>query len=223
MSGNLSEVVKKGDIIQVFGSDGALRANKYLVVNKVRSVIVLEDCETKKPDRVHKSRVAKILNVEEDASMEKDVKAQGKAPETPVVPAPAPAPAPVAAADAPAAPAEAKPAKAVKPAKVAKPVKVEKVDFKQMLADGFEVWTKSTEFNDKEGKPVDGIKVESHCAIAQDGLSYRVFNTYNGGLGKKDAAKKKNPEGMSYKLADAAALEKKREDLKKKGYKPRKK
>jgi len=114
-------------------------------------------------------------------------------------------------------------AEVVKPKVIKKPTeKPEKIDFKRLVEEKCEVWSKPVEFSDGQ-KPVDGVKVESHCVIAPDLESYRVFNTYNGTMGKKKSDKKKHPLGVQYPLKDAKALDKKRKDLEKKGYKKKKK
>jgi hypothetical protein len=191
--GNLSEVVKKDDKVQVFTTAGDLDPNIYIVTGLKQRVVEMEHLETKVFARVHKSRIAKIL-------LDKDLKEVQEV------------------MDKTAEKQESKTPKAKKPK--AKP---ERVNFKKMIQEEkCEVWSKGVDFTDGQ-KPVDGIKVESHCVIAPDLKSYRVFNTYNGTMGKKNPDKKKNPLGVSYPLKDDKALEKKRKDLEKKGYKKRKK
>jgi len=192
---NLSEVAKKGDKVKIFTSEMKTDPNVYKITGFKQSIIELENVDTGKFHRVHKTRLAKII-VDED--LEEVQKAMDKT-------------------------AEKQEEKQQKP-KAAKPkVKAEKVNFKTMIEGGMEVWSKQVQFTDKERNEIPGIKAEAHCAITADGKSYRVFNTYNGVLGKKDPGKKKNPEGVSYNIADEKALEKKRKDLEKKGYKRRKK
>ena len=80
--GNLSEVVKKKDKIQVFTSDGELDPNIYIVTGMKQSIVELEHFETKVFARVHKSRIAKILLPEE---LEEVQEAMDKTAEKPVV------------------------------------------------------------------------------------------------------------------------------------------
>jgi len=193
--GNLSEVAKKGDNVQIYTAqgDGKVDPFVYTVTGFRQSIVELENVETGKFHRVHKTRIAKILV--DDKDLEEVQKVMDKTAEKP----------------------EAK--KQPKP----KPKKPERVNFKQMAIDGWEVWSKQVKFTDKDQNDIPGIKAEAHCAIAPDQKSYRVFNTYNGVLGKKAKEKKKNPDGVSYQLADEKALEKKRKDLEKKSYKRRSK
>ena len=193
--GNLAEIAKKGDKVMVWNPNNDLDPNIYSVTSIKQSIVELENIATKKFHRVHKTRIAKII-VDED--LEEVQKAMDKTAEKPEVK---------------------KPAKK----KVAKKPKPEKVNFKQMIADGNQVFTMVVPFTKDGTTPVDNMKVESHCVIAPDNGSYRVFNTYNGTLGKKPAEKKKNPMGVAYNLADEKALEKKCRALEKKGYKKRKK
>lgn len=212
--GDLSEIVKKGDRIQVFSADGAIDKRIYIVNEKVRSTINLTEESTKKPHVVHKSRVAKIVVSEELSKEVGDAmnSNENPTPQTPPVVAPQ--------ATDPAAPAPtAAPVVAKKEGKKAE--KTERVDFKSMLAAGHEIWSKGVDFTDKDKKPIDGIKAECHCVFALDLKSFRVFNTYNGTMGQ-GSKKKANPDGVTYQLADEKAVEKKRADLKKKGYKSRK-
>jgi len=193
----LSELVEKGYTIRVMGCDEELDPTLWKVTGRIRGVFTLENLETGEPYRVHRSRVAEIV----DPRMSKEVKNTMDTPEAPT--------------EAP--PKEKKP-------KVKKPL-AEKVNFKTMIADGHEVWSKLCKFTDKEGNDIEGVKAESHCVIAPDKASYRVFNTYNGAMHGKNVRvdDKKHPMGVSYLLKDEKALEKKRKDLQKKEYKRRKK
>jgi hypothetical protein len=199
---NLSEVAKKGDRIKIFTAEMKIDPNVYKITGFKQSIVELENVETKKFHRVHKTRIAKIIvegeNLEEvQKTMDKtEEKPEATQPNAPQQEAPKPKP--------------------------QKPNgKQEKVNFKQMIDEGWDVWSKAVKFTDKDQLDVPGIKAEAHCAIAPDGKQYRVFNTYNGVMGKKDAAKKKNPSGVIYAIADEKTLEKKRKDLEKKGYKRR--
>ena len=107
--------------------------------------------------------------------------------------------------------------------KAPKAKKPERIDFKALIAAGHEVWSKKARFTDKDGKDIDGVKCESHCVFNPDKKGYRVFNTYNGSLGKNPKKRTKNPMGVEYKIADEKKLEKKIKDLEKKQYKKRKK
>lgn len=193
--GNLAEIAKKNDKVQVWNPNNDLDPNIYLVTGIKQSIVELENMETKKFHRVHKTRIAKIIVDEELEEVQKTMDKTAEKPK--------------------------KPAKK-KEAKKAKP-KPERVNFKQLIADGHEVFSMTVPFTKDGTTPVDNMKVESHCVVAPDKASYRVFNTYNGTLGKKDASKKKNPMGVEYPLADEKALEKKKRALDKKGYKKRKK
>ena len=192
--GNLSEVANKNDKVQIFTGqgNGDVDPSIYKVTGFRQGIIELENIKTGKFHRVHKSRIAKIIV--DDKDLEEVQKAMDDTAEKQEV------------------------AKSKQPKKSVKP---ERVDFKQMAADGWEVWSKVVKFTDKDQNDVPGIKAEAHQAIAPDLKSYRVFNTYNGSLGKKAKEKKVNPEGVTYSLADDKALEKKRKDLDKKGYKKR--
>ena len=181
----LSELVKKGDKIRIFMCDEELDPDIWEVTGKVRAIITLTNVRTKKPHRVHKSRIAKII-VEGDGMK------------------------------------EVQEAKKEKKPKVAKAAKPERVDFKGLLESGCEVWSMGVDFNDKDGQPVPNVKAEAHCVISADLKSFRVFNTFNGSLGKSSTKKRdKAPLGVEYALADEKALEKKRKSLQKKGYKRR--
>lgn len=193
--GNLAEIAKKGDSIQVWNPNNDLDPNIYLITGIKQSIVELENVDTKKFHRVHKTRIAKIIV---DDELEEVQKTMDKTAEK-----------------------TKKPAKK-KAAKKAKP-KPERVNFKQLIADGNEVFSMTVPFTKDGTTPVDNMKVESHCVIAPDKGSYRVFNTYNGTLGKKPADKKKNPMGVAYDLKDDKAYEKKCRALEKKGYKKRKK
>lgn len=191
--GELSELVKKGDKIQIFMCDEELDPHTYEVTGKVRAIITLTNIKTGAPHRVHKSRIAKIIvEGEEMKEVQKVMEAT-------------------------------KEKKEKKAKKAAKPKeKVERVDFKGMLESGCEVWSMAVDFNDKDGQPVPNVKAEAHCVIAADQKSFTVFNTFNGSLGKSSSKKRdKAPTGVVYALADEKALEKKRKALQKKGYKRR--
>jgi hypothetical protein len=192
--GNLSEIAKKDDQVQIYTAQGEGKVDPFIyrVTGFRQSIVELENVETGKFHRVHKTRIAKILVNDKD--LEEVQKVMDKTAEKPKV--------------------KAKPKKQ-------KPEKPERVDFKQMIIDGWEIWSKQVKFTDKDQNDIAGIKAEAHCAIAPDQKSYRVFNTYNGALGTKAKEKKKNPDGVSYSLADEKALEKKRKDLEKKSYKKR--
>jgi len=192
---NLAQVTKKGDKVQVWNPLNEVDPNIYLVTGIKQSIIELENIKTEKFHRVHKTRIAKIIVDNELEEVQKTMDTTAEKP---------------------------KKAKKEKKEKVKKP-KPEKVNFKQLVADGYEVYSMTVPFTKDGTTPVDGMKVESHCVIAPDKASYRVFNTYNGTLGKKPAEKKKNPMGVEYNLKDEKALEKKRRALEKKGYKKRKK
>jgi hypothetical protein len=193
---NLGEMAKKGKKVKIFDSEENVDPNIYEVTGKVRSVIELINVETGIPHRVHKSRIAKVLlDGDKAEELEEVQKAMEANPGT---------------------------KKAAKK-KAAKKPKVEKVDFKELIKEGYEVWSKNVEFPDKEGKQIDGVKCESHCVFAPDKTSYRVFNTYNGSLGKNPKKREKNPLGVPYQIADEKKLDKKLKDLDKKGYKKRKK
>lgn len=90
-----------------------------------------------------------------------------------------------------------------------------KIDFDQMVRDGYEVWTKGDcEFDQP------GVKVQAHCIISPDKSEFETFNTYNGSRGKNNG-KPKNGQARRksvYPIGDTAALEKKRKTLEKKGY-----
>jgi hypothetical protein len=191
--GNLMDVAKVGDKVQVYTTDGPLDPNIYKIEGFKQRIIELSDINTGKFARVHKSRLAKIVLDEELKEVQE---VMDKTCET--------------------AEPEAQPKPKAKPAK-----KPDKVNFADMARGGCEVWSKSLNFPDKEGNAVEGIKAEAHCVIAADKASYKVFNTYNGTLGKKASAKKKNPEGVSYALKDDKAVARKVKDLQKKGYKRR--
>lgn len=188
----LAELVKKGDKIRIFMCDEELDPDMWEVTGKVRAIITLTNVKTGKPHRVHKSRIAKIIVEGDEMKEVQEVM-------------------------------EVKDAKKEKKVKVAKPqAKPERVDFKAMLESGCEVWSMAVDFNDKDGQPVPNVKAEAHCVIAADLKSYKVFNTFNGSLGKSSTKKRdKAPLGVEYALADEKALEKKRKALQKKGYKRR--
>jgi hypothetical protein len=191
--GELADLAKKGDKILTFACDGELCDTVYEVTGKSRSVIVLVEVKTGKPHRVHKSRVAKIIQPEGMKEVQEVMEATKDATK------------------------EKKAKRAAKPKE-----KPERVNFKEFTDAGCEVWSKKVEFGDKDGKPIDNVTAEAHCVIAADKKSYRVFNTFNGSLGKQAKKKRdKAPLGVEYKLADDKAYEKKTKDLKKKGYKRR--
>lgn len=75
------------------------------------------------------------------------------------------------------------------------------------LKEQGELYTKQVSFDH------GSISVEANVLVATDHKSFRVFNTYNGTLGKK------NKTGKSYTLADDKAYDRKVEQLKKQGYK----
>lgn len=193
----LHEKVKISDRIKITKGDGSVDPVTYKVMGRKMAIIVLEDEETGKPHRVHKSRIHEIL---EEGTMDTEVANNNVAEPEPQQAAPAAAP-----------------AKPKKPSKAKKP---EKVVFKEYIKQGCEVWSKRCKFPGKDGQDQENIKVESHCIISADKTSFRTFNTYNGTLGKKNS-KKTHPEGVSYPLADEAAYEKKAKALKKGGYKRR--
>jgi len=197
----LSELVEKGFQIRIMGCDEELDPTLWEVTGRIRGVFTLKDVETGKPYRVHRSRVAEIV----EPRISKEVKGKMETP-TPETTEPKPMEKKVV---------KKKPAKA----------KVERVAFKALIADGNEVWSKLCKFTDKEGNEIEGVKAESHCIIAPDKDSYRVFNTYNGAMHGKNVKvdAKKHPMGVAYPLKDEKALEKKRKDLGKKEYKRRKK
>lgn len=85
---------------------------------------------------------------------------------------------------------------------------VDAVDLKALRTEG-EIFSKQVSFDH------EGIKVEAHVLIANDKRSFRVFNTYNGTLGRKGKA------GKIYELASDTAFDRKIEQLKKQGYKKR--
>lgn len=192
----LSELVEKGFQIKVFGIDTEIDPKIYEVTGRIRGVFILKDIETGEPYRVHRSRVAEIVEpkVSKEVKGKMDTESETKPVEKKVV-------------------------------KRATKKKVERVGFKALIAEGNEVWSKLCKFTDKEGKEIDGVKAESHCIIAPDKTSYRVFNTYNGAMHGKSVKVegKKHPMGVSYPLKDEKAVEKKRKDLGKKEYKRRKK
>lgn len=189
--GDLGEIVKKGDKIQIFLCNEQMSPDIWEVTAKSRATITLTNVQTSKSHCVHKSRIAKIIVEGEEM---KEVQ-------------------------------EAMETKTKKEKPVAKPKKekekVERVDFKGMLESGCEIWSMPVDFNDKAGQPVPNIKAEAHCVIAADTKSFRVFNTFNGSLGKSSKKRDKAPLGVEYPLADEKALEKKRKALQKKGYKRR--
>ena len=82
------------------------------------------------------------------------------------------------------------------------------VDISTIRGDG-EMFTKGVGFDHSN------ISVEANVVIAKDHKSFRVFNTYNGGLGKKGKA------GKVYTLADEKAYERKVAQLSKQGYSKR--
>lgn len=188
--GDLGEIVKKGDKIQIFLCDEQMSPDIWEVTAKSRATISLANVQTGKSHCVHKSRVAKIIVEGEE------MKEVQETMETP----------------------------AKKEKVVAKPKpkeKVERVDFKGMVESGCEIWSMTVDFNDKDGQPLPNVKAEAHCVIAADAKSFKVFNTFNGSLGKSSKKRDKAPLGVEYKLEDEKALEKKRKTLQKKGYKRR--
>ena len=191
--GELADLAKKGDKIQVIGCDEKPDPEIYEVTGKSRSVLVLINVQTGKPHRVHKSRVSKIIQPD-DMKEVQEVMTEATVEK-----------------------------KATKPKRAAKPKdKPERVNFREFQEAGSEVWSKLVDFGDKEGKAIEGVKAEAHCVIAADKKTYRVFNTFNGSLGKSSKKKReKAPLGVEYKLADEKAHEKKQKDLQKKGYKRR--
>jgi hypothetical protein len=82
----------------------------------------------------------------------------------------------------------------------------ESVDFATLKSQG-ELYSKSVNFDHTE------FRVEAHVLIEKDHSAFRVFNSYNGSLGKKGKT------GKSYPLADEAAYENKVSQLTKQGYK----
>lgn len=193
--GELADLAKKGDQIQIFTCDEKLDPILYEVMGKSRSVLVLEEVETRKPFRVHKSRVAKILQPEGMKEVQEVMDDVATTEEKKVT----------------------KPKRAVKPKE-----KPERVNFRELQNQGAEVWSKLVDFGDKDGKAIEGVKAEAHCVIAADKKTFRVFNTFNGSLGKSSKKKReKAPLGVEYNLKDEKAHEKKVKDLQKKGYKRR--
>ncbi|MEM3097502.1 MAG: hypothetical protein QXU32_02115 [Nitrososphaerales archaeon] len=85
--------------------------------------------------------------------------------------------------------------------------KAEAVSIDDLKSQG-ELWSKDVNFDHAS------YKVEAHVLIAPDHRSFRVFNTYNGTLGKNGKLGDK-----TYTLEDDAAYERKIAKLKRQGYK----
>ena len=158
--GNLAEIAKKGDKVMVWNPNNDLDPNIYSVTSIKQSIVELENIATKKFHRVHKTRIAKII-VDED--LEEVQKAMDKTAEKPEVK---------------------KPAKK----KVAKKPKPEKVNFKQMIADGNQVFTMVVPFTKDGTTPVDNMKVESHCVIAPDN-GWQLLDEPSGPVGVRRGTK----------------------------------
>ena len=185
---SLSRVVKKGDLVYMWGDDGVVDPTLYEVTGIKQSTIDLKT-QHGVSRTMHRTRVAQIVvDKEVRKAMDENVMEQ------PMV--------------------ESKPK--AKPKAKAK-TKPERVNFKGMIAEGWEIWSKPVKF--PSSLP---IKAEAHCAFAPDRTFYRVFNTYNGSMGKK-ADKRKHADGLQYPFKDEAAIDAKRTALAKKGYKKRKK
>lgn len=75
------------------------------------------------------------------------------------------------------------------------------------LKEQGELFTKQVSFDH------NSISVEANVLIDNDHKSFRVFNTYNGTLGKK------NKTGKSYVLSDSNSYDRKVSQLSKQGYK----
>ena len=71
-----------------------------------------------------------------------------------------------------------------------------------MAADG-DIWSKEVKFDHPN------VKAMAHCQIIQEGSKCKCFNTYD----------ERCDKFKEYDIKDEAALEKKIEQLKKKGYK----
>jgi len=184
---DLSKIVRKGSKIQTFSCSGEVDNTIYEVIGKVRSKLNLVNVDTGKSHEVHRSRIARILD-DECKEVQVDGKKKKEAPEAPKV------------------------QKEKKEKKVKK--EIEKVNFADLNSKGYQVWSMPVKFTNK-GKDVKDVNVEAHCVIAPDKKSFRVFNTYNGSLGKKSTGKL----GVEFQIKDEKAYEKKVKSLESKGYK----
>lgn len=153
--------VKNNDRIRLCGPDGAVDPTIFKVVAREGAILKLIVESTRKPSRIHQSRVVEVL--EKEGTVAKI---------------------------------------AIKPESPR-----EKIDFGQLKKDGKEIWSKGVENFDHAD-----FRVEAHVVIEPDEAAFEVFNTYNGFLGKK------NKSFQRFTISD---IEKKRTQLRKKGYKKR--
>ena len=89
-----------------------------------------------------------------------------------------------------------------------------KIDFDEIVNDGFEVWSKGGLSLGDDPK-VSAINVAAHCVIDEEGTidrGYEVFNSYNGTRGAKGKG------GKRYSFSEKMTVERKRKLLEKKGY-----
>lgn len=162
-------------------------------LQEIKRAIAYINCEkTGKSMKVHKSRIRKVLDHKEE-TMTGTATEEFADTSTNIV---------TRALESEDKPATAKPARAKK-SQEPPPM----VDFTSLMDEGFEIWTK-----DGLKFDVDEIDVRAHCLIATDKITYEVFNTYNGSLGKKGT------HGQTYHFSEKNTLEKKRKALGKKGY-----
>jgi hypothetical protein len=200
-----------GSRVKIYTSRGQIDPNTYQVEEFDKQVAVLLCESTQQKIKVHKSRIKEVIantmskenttmnktgtSTDIDTILEESAASTAEAEDTSEEN-------------------EGTTATAVATPKVTTPTET-KVDFDQMVRDGFEVWTKADcEFDQP------GVSVRAHCIISPDKKEFETFNTYNGSRGKNNS-KPKNGQARRksvYAIADTSALEKKRKALEKKGY-----
>lgn len=219
---SVSALAKDGSRVLIYTSGGKEDPLVYKVDQIKRAIAHLVCEKTGKSLKVHRTRIREILGQEagmgRNAAVELDdelIEDVGEETDTTIENADTSdsdgggddegggATATATASKPPKAPKQPKEPKAPKPPKAAPTP----VDFSALVAQGHEVWTKENLSFD-----VESVKVDAHCVISPDQKSYRVFNTYNGSLGKKGAT------GTDYEFTESMTLDKKRKSLEKKGY-----
>ena len=179
---------KIGENVEILTSEGKTDPNIYKVEEIQKQLVVLRCQETGQPHKVHKSRISKVIK--ENIDMDETVMSTATTTQAEEI--------------------------ASEVSAALTPTSTDsKIDFDQLVEDGFEVWTKKN-LNFDQG----GYEVEAHCVINPDQTGYETFNTYNGSRGKNNSKMKKGePKKRSvYTIKDDKALEKKRKILERKGY-----
>lgn len=179
------------DNVEILTSEGETDPNTYTVEDIQKQLVVLRCQATDQPVKVHKSRISKIIkeNMMEETVMSTATTTQAEEIASEVSEA--------------------------MTESTSTTNESSKVNFDQLIEDGYEVWTKNS-LNFDQG----GFEVAAHCVISPDRTEYETFNTYNGSRGKNNGKMKKGaPKKRSvYALKDDKVLEKKRKTLARKGY-----